>query len=111
LLDYINQFWGSVENYIKLGTGFLITNDDKIVSFALSTGLYENTVTVGVETLSEHRRKGLAGIVVKTLLKELYDRDCIVWWDCTESNIASRKTVESAGFKIDHKYKVCWFDL
>jgi GNAT superfamily N-acetyltransferase len=110
LINYIGQFWGSVNNYLELGNGFMIANDDKIVSFALSSGLYENTVTVGVETLLEHRRKGLAGIVVKALLKELYAMNYTVWWDCMESNIASQKTVESAGLKIDHKYKVCWFE-
>lgn len=111
LIDYINQFWGSIENYLDLGTGFMITNDDKIVSFALSSGLYEKTVSVGVEIILSHRRKGLASIVVKTLLKELFAMNYNVWWDCMESNIASQKTVESAGLKIDHKYKVCWFDL
>jgi RimJ/RimL family protein N-acetyltransferase len=111
LTDYINQFWGSVSNYLELGAGYAVTNEGKIVSFAISSGLYEKTVSVGVETLLEHRRKGLAAIAVKTLLKELYDMNCNVWWDCMESNIASQKTIESAGLTIDHKYKVCWFDL
>ena len=101
LIDYINQFWGSIDNYLSLGTGYLITNDDKIVSFALSTGLFDKTVSVGVETLSSHRRKGLACIVVKTLLNELYEMNYNVWWDCMASNIASQKTVESAGLQID----------
>lgn len=111
LIDYINQFWGSIDNYIRLGTGYLIINDDKIVSFAVASGLYGKTVAVGVETLSDYRRKGLAGIVVKTLLKELHEMNYNAWWDCMASNIASQKTVESAGLQIDHKYRICWFDI
>ncbi|MEN6313319.1 MAG: GNAT family N-acetyltransferase [Clostridiaceae bacterium] len=111
LIKYIEQFWGSMEIYHKLGSGYLAVSGDEIVSFAIASALYEKTASIGVETLENHRRKGLASTLVKALLKELYEKDCNIWWDCMESNIGSQKTAESAGLIPDHKYKVCWFNF
>lgn len=111
LIKYIEQFWGSMEICHKFGSGYLAVSGDEIVSFAIASALYEKTVSIGVETLENHRKKGLASTLVKALLKELYEKDYNIWWDCMESNIASQKTAESAGLIPDHKYKVCWFDF
>lgn len=111
LIDYIEQFWGSVENYLSSGHGYAAVDGEKIVSFGITSFLYDKTYSIGVETLEQHRRKGLAGTLVKILLKELYSKGYNIWWDCMDSNIASQKTAESAGLILDHKYKVCWFDF
>ncbi len=111
LIDYIEQFWGSVESYLSLGYGYGAVDDEKIVSFGITSFLYDKTFSIGVETLEQHRRKGLAGTLVNILLKDLYSKNYTVWWDCMHSNIASQKTAESADLVLDHKYKVCWFNF
>ncbi len=109
LMNYLEQYWGSADNYLNHGYGYAAVDGEKIVSFGITSFLYKETFTIGVETLEQHRRKGLAGILVNILLKELYSKGYDIWWDCTESNIASQKTAESAGLVFDHKYEVCWF--
>lgn len=111
LIDYIVQFWGSVGNYLKLGYGYAAVAEKKIVSFGLTSFLYEETFSIGVETLEEHRRKGLASTLVNILSKELLSKGYKLWWDCMDSNIASQKTAESTGLVLDYKYKVFWFDI
>lgn len=111
LIDYIEQFWGSVENYLNYGYGYGAIDEGKIVSFAITSFLYNTTFTIGVETLEQHRRKGLASTLVNILLKELYSKGYNIWWDCMDSNIASQRTTKSTGLIFYHKYKVCWFNL
>lgn len=94
-----------------MGNGYAAVNEEKIVSLVITSSLYDNTVSMSVETLEQHRRKGLAGTLAKMLLKELYYKGHSIWWDCMDSNIASQKTAESAGLILDHKYKVCWFNI
>lgn len=111
LIDYIEQFWGSICDYLKLGFGFAAVNADQIVSFSITSFLYNETYSIGVETQEQHRRKGIAGALTKCLLNMLYEKGYKVWWDCMESNIASQKTAEGASLVLDHTYKVCWFNF
>lgn len=111
LINYIEQFWGSVENFLNLGYCYGAINEGKIVSFGITSFLYDKTFSIGVETLEQHRRKGLASTLVNILLIELYSKGYNVWWDCMDSNIASQKTAQSTGLILDHKYKVCWFNF
>ncbi|MHB8065176.1 MAG: GNAT family N-acetyltransferase [Ruminiclostridium sp.] len=37
LINYIEQFWGSVENYLSLGYGYGAVDDGKIVSFGITS--------------------------------------------------------------------------
>ncbi len=111
LIDYIEQFWGSVENYLQLGNGYGAVVDSELVSFGITSFLYDKTFSLGVETLEQHRRKGLASSLINILLKDLYSEGYSIWWDCMESNIPSQKTAESVGLSFSHKYKVCWFNF
>jgi RimJ/RimL family protein N-acetyltransferase len=111
LINYIEQFWGSADNYLKKGCGVLAITDDKAVSFVLTSFLFRDTFSIGVETLEQHRKKGLAGALTKILLKKLCDEGYKIWWDCMKSNIPSQKTAESADLVRNHEYKVCWFNF
>ncbi len=109
LIEYINQFWGSKENFLNLGYGTAAVYENEIVSFTITSALYRQTFSLGVETLKQHRRKGLAAALAKVLQETLYAKGFSVWWDCMDTNTASQKTAESTGLIFDHNYKVCWF--
>lgn len=109
LIDYIILFWGSVDNFLSSGHGYAAVSEGEIVSFSITSALYDKTFSIGVETLEKHRRKGLAGKLTNILLKTLYEKGYNIWWDCMDSNIASQKTAECSGLVLDHKYKVYWF--
>lgn len=109
LIDYIVQFWGTVDNFLSSGHGYVAVSEDEIVSFSLTSFLFDKTFSIGVETLEQHRRKGIAGKLTSILLKDLNEKGYNIWWDCMDSNIASQKTAECSGLVLDHKYKVYWF--
>lgn len=111
LLNYVEEFWGSVNNFLQFGYGYMAVNEGEIVSFAITSFLYNKTFSIGVETLEQHRRKGLAGTLVNNLMKSIYSRGYTIWWDCMDSNIASQKTAEKNGLVLEHKYKVRWFNF
>ncbi len=111
LIEYIEHFWGSIENYLNLGYGYGAVIDGEIVSFGITSFLYDKTFSLGVETLEQHRRKGLASSLTSILLRDLYSGSNNIWWDCMESNIPSQKTAEGVGLSFSHKYKVSWFNF
>jgi RimJ/RimL family protein N-acetyltransferase len=110
VIQYIEQYWGIVENYLGKGYGYVaLTEDDEAVSIAVSSAVYQSTHAIGVETLEDYRRKGLSSSLVTLLVDKLKEKNIAVWWDCMESNIASQKTAEKAGLVRSHTYKVNWF--
>jgi hypothetical protein len=111
LIHYIEQFWGSVNNFLRMGYGYVAVNEGVIVSFAITSFLYNKTFSIGVETLEQHRKKGLAGTLVNVLLKGLYSKGYTIWWDCMDSNIASQNTAKKNGLVYVYKYKICWFNF
>lgn len=111
IIEYIEQFWGTVENYLRMGYGYVAVYDGQIVSFGVTSSIYDKTFSIGVETLEEHRQKGLARLLISKLFNDLYDKGYDIWWDCMDSNLPSQKTAETSGLVLDHKYKVCWFGI
>lgn len=109
LIDYLKAFWGSVENYLSKGYGYVALYQDQIASFAVSSFSYRSIQAIGVETLKDFRRKGLACTLTKMLLKDFYTKGIEPWWDCMDENIASQKTAEKAGLIRDHMYQIRWF--
>ena len=107
LLDYIKVWWGSTENYLEKGYGSTTVKDGKIVSYAISSAAYGDVQAIGVETLKEYRKKGLASSLVSSLLQVFKEKGIDPWWDCSEDNFASEKTALKNGLELDYKYKVC----
>lgn len=110
LVQYIEQYWGTVTNFLTEGYGYAaITEGNVIASLAISSAKFGMTQAIGVETLEDYKRLGLSSSLVKLLLRDFYEHRITAWWDCMDSNIASQKTVEKAGLVRSHRYKVYWF--
>lgn len=110
LINYIQQYWGTIDNYLEKGYGYLALTDKKeIVSIAVSSSEFHSTHTVGVETLEGYKRQGLSSSLVKLLLMKFQQKNIAAWWDCMESNLASQKTAEKAGLVKVYRYQINWF--
>ncbi|UNK19634.1 GNAT family N-acetyltransferase [Paenibacillus sp. N3/727] len=110
LVQYIKQFWGTVNDFLAEGHGYAaITDRNVIASLAISSAKFGMTHTIGVETLEDYKRLGLSSSLVKLLLNDFHEHGIMAWWDCTDSNIASQKTAEKAGLMRTHRYKIYWF--
>lgn len=109
LINYLKRYWETVENYLSSGYGYVALSQNKIVSIAVSTAQYESANEIGVETLKKYRNRGLSSSLVKMLLKTYYEKGIDPFWDCSDDNLASQKTIEKSGLVRAHQYKVNWF--
>ncbi|MCR8846423.1 GNAT family N-acetyltransferase [Paenibacillus sp. SC116] len=110
LVNYIEQYWGTISNYIENGYGYAALSEmNEVASIAVSSAKFQSTQSIGVETLENYQRQGLSGSLVTLLLQKFNECQIIAWWDCMESNIASQKTAEKAGLSRSHRYQINWF--
>lgn len=105
----INATWLSIDEYLKHGYGYAAVIDNCIVSRTLVTCCFQMCDNIGVDTLEEHRRKGLSSQLVYMTLLEAKKRGRHCVWDCMEDNIASARTAFKVGFELERTYTVCWF--
>ncbi|WP_213648671.1 GNAT family N-acetyltransferase [Paenibacillus sp. J23TS9] len=112
LVNYIEQYWGTFNNYLGKGYGYAaLTENKEIVSIAVSSFIFNSTHAIGVETQETYKRQGLSSSLVQLLLKKFNENNTTAWWDCMESNMASQKTAEKAGLFKAHRYKINWFNF
>lgn len=83
----------------------VIRQNEKIVCFAGINDISQNDdfYELTVECESEYRRRGYASSCVALLTKYLLGIDCDVNYICTDDNVASKMTAESAGFELYDK--------
>ncbi|BFH16197.1 acetyltransferase [Paenibacillus dendritiformis] len=92
LLNYIEQYWGTLDNFLEKGYGYAaLTANKEVASLAISSAMYGSAHAIGLETLEDYQRQGLSSSLVKLLLHKFSENKIIAWWDCMESNIASQK--------------------
>lgn len=109
--EEIESTWRSRDAYLKNGYGYAAVINNHIVSRALITCLYRRHDNVGVDTITEHRKKGISTLLVYKTLLEADKRNRMCIWDCTEDNVASERTARKVGFELERTYTICWFTI
>lgn len=97
---------GWLEEYFndicKSGLAFGIFEDDKLVSVtdAPAVPYMEDKIQeIGINTLSEYRRKGYAKLVTLGCIKSIIKNGKCPLWSCNTNNISSEKLAYSVGFR------------
>lgn len=111
VVDEIEATWISLQGYIRDGYGFAAVKHNKIVGRALVTCRHREFDNIGVDTLKEHRRKGISTNLVYRTLEEGMKRNRRNIWDCMEDNTPSERTALKVGFILERTYTVCWFKI
>ncbi len=111
LIDRLLGSWESFDQFFTKSLAFVATLDKSIVSVIIGTARYINIVPIDIETIQEHRKKGLAYTLTQYFVNECAAKGLIAQWNCIESNTASRKTAEKAGFELFKKKPFYWFDI
>lgn len=99
--DFTCQF-DSNEDYLKRGIGYCITHKGKVVSGASSYSIFNQGIEIEVDTLEDHRKKGLATVVSAALIIACMDLCIYPNWDA--ANEASLKLAEKLGYKLKESY-------
>ena len=102
-VDFVSNF-GSKENFLKLGLGFVILKNGEIVSGASSFSRYREGIEIEVDTAESERKKGLASIACAALILKCLEQGLYPSWDA--QNLTSVRLAEKLGYRIDHVYSV-----
>lgn len=117
-LDYLKDELcserASIEDFLENSFGFAILHDSDLASWCLSEYNQDGRCEVGVATVDEYQRRGLATIaslaLVEHAFKNGYQR---IGWHCWSWNTASSALARRSGFDLIRDYPVyfCQFDL
>lgn len=105
----LEQFWGSLQNFYENGLCYYATEGTKVVSLCYSGFKSDNILTIGVETLNEYRKKGYAYELSAKFIDQCRITNKVPYWDCSDSNMGSRRLAEKLGFEYKDKYRCYWF--
>jgi RimJ/RimL family protein N-acetyltransferase len=101
---WIKGTWSNQDHYFSRGFGFsTIFKNEEIacVVFSCYANKSMNECELGVITYEQHRQKGLAKKTIAVTLnhcKEIGMKS--VNWHCRNTNVPSKKTAETVGFKL-----------
>lgn len=92
-------FWGSIERGLEQGgICYCVLDENKVVSMCYSSFIHGSLRAVGIVTDPAYRGKRYAYHAATAIIEEILSLNCIPYWDCSDSNIASRKLAEKLGF-------------
>ena len=95
--------FGSKEQYLSMGRGFVALKDGAPVCMASSYTVYREGVEIEIDTLEGERRKGLAAAVGATLILSCLDDGLYPSWDA--ANLDSVRLAQKLGYEFSHEYR------
>ncbi len=103
----------TLEEFFKNRFGICITHHAEIVSWCLSEYNCGEGCEVGITTVPDYRRQGLATAAASALVEKAHARGLNrVGWHCWADNKPSVATALRAGFELDKEYQIYygWFN-
>jgi len=97
LLGEIRQMWGTVEHFLADGFGWCALHGDALAGWGTAEYLSPGAVGLGVETVEEYQRRGLATVLAMASLETARSRGLRPYWDAWTGNIPSVRVAEKAG--------------
>lgn len=111
LLERILESWDSFEQFVERSSAFCVMHHSRMIAFIMGSARFEDVLTISIETEEAHRNKGLGLLLTASFVKECLSRGLTPQWDCVESNPASRRLAEKAGFAFFKENEVYWFKM
>jgi predicted acetyltransferase len=109
-INFLKEEMGSettgIADFVKKSFGICAIKDNIIIGWCLSE--YNNPIgcEIGVGVIEEYRRKGIATILCKKLIKEAQKRHLqVIGWSSFKNNICSVKTALKIGLKKVKEYQ------
>lgn len=107
----IKRWWDSYEGYLEKTFGYCIIFENMIVNYCICNFVHENIHTIGIETLEDFQRQGLAQVTTEAFVDNCIKNQLSPYWECMESNLASRSLAEKLGFYRNHTYTLYSFSF
>jgi RimJ/RimL family protein N-acetyltransferase len=99
--------WGSVDDFLERGFGYLAVYGDRVLSWVIADGLSGDACEIGVFTQETHRRRRLGAVTTAAAVEHAFSRGLgRVGWHCASENQASIRTAEWVGFERQFEYEM-----
>jgi len=100
--------WGSLDHFLQYGVSTCVVHNDQVIAVCQPDCFAADQIDIGIFTLPEYRRRGLAAIATAANVEAAFKRGFrTVGWHCNTANIGSWKTAEKVGFKRHKAY--CYY--
>lgn len=109
--ETINQYWDSMDDFLLHGIGYCCVEDKIAVSLSYTSFISDSYYEIGIETLTDYRKKGHAYTSARSVLDAVILKGKIPFWECSTDNIASAKTAEKLGFRKKIVYTCFGFSV
>jgi len=106
VLGEIRQMWPSIDRFVKFGFGFSLLTEECVVCWCTSEYVSKGKCGIGIETLQEYQRRGLATIAASAFVELCIARQIKPYWECNAENVASRRVAEKVGFTRESVYPI-----
>lgn len=103
VISEINCMWPTVERFIEYGFGSAAILEDMIICWCTSEYVNVNKCGIGIETLPEFQRKGIATSTAAHFVSYCLRHAMVPLWECASDNTASIKVSEKVGFELVHE--------
>lgn len=111
IIREIDLSYGSWDKFLKNGYGYAAIKNGEIAARAVVTFNYGGKANISVDTVQNHRNKGLSSYIVNKTIEEALRRNETPVWDCDEDNIPSVKTALKCGFSFIREDNIYWFSV
>lgn len=111
VIDEIIYMWGSLENFFQSGFGYCAIKDQKIVTWCTAEYKSGNFCGIGIETLADYQKQGIATTTVEHFLSRCLQLKIIPHWDCWKNNLPSTRVAEKNGFERLIEYKILFLQF
>jgi RimJ/RimL family protein N-acetyltransferase len=105
LSEISGDFFYNLEDHIQKKEVVMFYSDDELLGAGTCKKIFSslNYYDIGMVVADKHRNKGIGTLIVTQMKKYCYDHDLIPVCGCWYPNLASKRTLEKAGFIAKHR--------
>jgi RimJ/RimL family protein N-acetyltransferase len=108
---WIDSFWHTPEDFLQRGFGFCALKGDTIAAWCLTVFAAGNEREVGLETIADYRKQGLAALVAAATIDAIVKNGLVPRWQCHAGNLPSVAVAASVGFVPAREYDAYQFEI
>ena len=91
-------FWKNADDFLENGIGFSLLYEEHLAATVFSAFIHDDKLELGIETVNEFRKKGLAKIACCAMIDYCIENRYEPIWSCRLENIASYILAQKIGF-------------
>jgi RimJ/RimL family protein N-acetyltransferase len=105
LEGWVRGNWRSTADFLVSGFGVAALCANEVVGWSIADCVVDDACEIGIHTAGDWRRRGLGAFTANGAIRLAFSLGMgSVGWHCHETNVASSRTAEKAGFTLEREY-------